>query len=184
MSFSIRLATRADEPAIQHVIHERPALRDLPRIALGASGGAIALPTVCALHADTWAGAILIGGGADFWLINQRSNYQNLINALKVQWTTETSQAQRESFDRQYLQRASLDPFHTAKCLASKPVLFLRGENDQAVPAALGDLLWARIATTAADSEKISTPLTHEALFATLPARFDELSDWILARKR
>ncbi len=174
----------AVDAAIQHIIRKSPALGELPRVALGASGGAIALPTVCALHPDTWAGAILIGGGADFWLINQRSNYQNLINALKVQWTTEPSQAQRQSFDNRYLQLATLDPFHTAKCLATKPVLYLRGENDQAVPATLGELLWTRIATTAPDSRKISTPLTHEALFATLPARFDELSDWIKARKR
>lgn len=174
----------AVDAAVHHVIRERPMLANLPHIALGASGGAIALPTVCALHPDTWAGAILIGGGADFWLINQRSNYQNLINALKVKWTTEPTPAQRQSFDTRYLQLATLDPFHTAKSLASKPVLYLRGENDQAVPAPLGDLLWSRIASTSRDSRKISTPLTHEALFVTLPARFDELSDWIKSRER
>ncbi len=173
----------AVDAAIQHLTRERPALASLPRIALGASGGAIALPTVCALHPDTWSGAVLIGGGADFWLINQRSNYQNLINALKVHWTTEPTQTQRQSFDTRYLQLATLDPFHTAKSLAAKPVLYLRGENDQAVPAPLGDLLWSRIASTSPDSRKISTPLTHEALFATLPARFDELSGWIKLRK-
>ena len=141
------------------------------------------LPTVCALRPPTWAGAIMIGGGADFWLINQRSNYQNLIKALKVSWTSAPSEDQRQLFDTLYLKHASLDSFHTAKSISNTPIFYIQGENDQAVPATLGDLLWTRIAPASPDSKRVSTPLTHEALFATLPARFDEIREWIQARK-
>jgi hypothetical protein len=126
----------------------------------------------------------LIGGGVDFWLISQRSNYQNLVNAVKVSWVRPPTEAEDAALDAEYLQNARLDSFHTANVLRDTPTFIIRGEVDRAVPAPLGAMLTARIGTTRPESREIATPIGHESLFITLPARFDEISDFAKARVR
>ena len=170
------------EAALDYVRTQRTSLSTLPVVAIAASGGAVMLPTVCALHPEQWAGAILIGGGVDFWLISERSNYRNLVNAVKVTWTRPPTEAEDAALDREYLQHARLDPFHTATSLRDIPMFIIRGELDRAVPAPLGAMLTQRIRNKRPESQESATPIGHESLFITLPARFDEISTFVKAR--
>lgn len=166
----------AAQGAWAFVEQHRPAIRDLPCLVVGLSGGAITLPTVVAREPKRYCGAVLIGGAADYWLTSQRSNYREMIGATAVVWKGEGRSEQLERrLDGLYLQAARLDSFHTAAALHGMPVLVLQGLADRAVPSALGDVLWERLKRP----ERWTYPLGHEMLFAGLPAEFPRLLDWL-----
>lgn len=166
----------AAEGAWAFVEENRPQIKGLPRLAIGMSGGAITLPAVVAREPGRYAAAVLIGGAADYWLTSQRSNYRAMIGAVKVVWQGDgpTEDRQRE-LDRLYLENAWLDAFHACAVLKGKPVLVVQGLADQAVPSALGDLLWERLGRP----ERWTYPLGHELLFAGLPMEFARLVAWL-----
>src|SRR6185295_16415023 len=112
-----------------------PELKRMPRIAMGFSGGAMTLPTVVAREPERYAAAIMIGGGADFWLLTARSNYTRFIDAARVSWTgRDKTAADERAVDDLYLRTSPLDSFHTAAALSGIPVLMIIGANDLAVP--------------------------------------------------
>src|SRR5204863_2353352 len=99
----------AAQGALAHLEEKRPELKGLPRVAIGFSGGAMTLPTVVAREPDRYAASILVGGGADFWLMNQRSNYKNMIDAVHEKWDgSPPSNQDRAKLDQLYLKNAPL----------------------------------------------------------------------------
>jgi predicted esterase len=157
-----------------------PELAKKPRIAMGFSGGAMTLPTVIAREHVRYAAAIMIGGGADFWLLTVRSNYTKFINAAQVSWVgRDKTDADERAVDELYLRTTPLDSFHTAAALVGKPVLMILGANDLAVPTALGEVLWKRIGEPHAKSEKWIRPGGHEVLFMNLRHDYENIISWI-----
>ncbi|HRJ49387.1 MAG TPA: hypothetical protein PKU91_02570, partial [Phycisphaerales bacterium] len=130
---------------------QRPDLAGVPKVVLGTSGGAMILPTVVAREPDRYAAGVLVAGAADLWLIARRSAYVNDARSIEVRVNGRVIEGEEAGaidwrrFDRLYLERAALDPFHTARALHGKPTLMLHGSADAAVPAPLGDVLWERL---------------------------------------
>jgi alpha-beta hydrolase superfamily lysophospholipase len=168
----------AVEAAFAHLHRVRPQLTGLPRIVMGSSAGAITLPTVVAREPQAYRAAVFVGGGADFWLINARSNYARGVDAIRSKWIRgEPTEADLRIVDAAYLAAAPLDAYHTAKVLHEMPVLMVHGAVDRAVPAALGNLLWERLARP----ERIVMQVGHEMLFASVAGRLTEISEWLAA---
>jgi hypothetical protein len=174
----------AVQGAWDYLESQRPEIKPLPKAALGISGGAMTLPTVVARDADRYAACVLIGGGADFLLIAQRSAYK--LDAASVRLVVPAAEDgvpefDWRVFDRAYLAHAPLDSFHTAKALHGKQVLMIHGAQDLAVPAALGDVLWERLGRP----ERWSYEQGHEGLIGTeLPREMPRLLDWLAAGLR
>jgi hypothetical protein len=172
------------EAGLQHVYGLDRDVETLPHVIMGISGGAISLPPVVARMPGRWNAAVIMGGSADFWLTLSRSNYNDFIGAVQTKWLPEAANSPegapaRQAFDQEYLAHATLDPYHTIRALKSKPVLMIQGALDRAVPSALADVLWSRLGEPSAPSSRWKTPLSHETLFLTLPARFAEITSWI-----
>ncbi len=135
------------------------------------------LPTVVAREPDRYSAAVIVGGGADFWLMNERSNYKGMIDAVRVKWDGEPPTDQvRARFDELYLQHAPLDSYHTAAVLKGKKVLLIQGTKDLAVPSPLGDLLWERMGKP---ERWLEEGLGHELLFMALPQKFGKMMEWL-----
>jgi predicted esterase len=169
----------AVKAAMSHLESERPDLRAMPRVAVGFSGGAMTLPTIIAREPERYAAMIMVGGGADFWLMNQRSNYRDLIRAVKETWKGgEKPEADvLARLDEAYLKQAPLDSYHTAAALRGKRVLMIQGTADKAVPAPLGDVLWERLGKP---ERWLVEGATHESLFMNLPRdEFPRMMEWL-----
>lgn len=168
----------AVQAAWDHVHQRREGTSVLPHAVIGISGGAISLPTVVARTPSLYRAAVLIGGGADFWLINERSNYQGMIDAVRTVWIGQApTQELIGAFDVRLLKIARLDSFHTAAALRDVPTLMLHATADRAVPSPLGDVLWERLGRP----ERWVYPVNHEVLCLGLPAEFGKVLDWLAA---
>jgi dienelactone hydrolase len=161
--------------AVFAVLAQDPELAALPRVAIGFSAGAMTLPTVVAREPGAYAAAILVGGGSNYWLMTQTSNYSGWISAVRPAWTREPSVAERHAIDDAYLDVAAFDSFHTAAALQQTRTLMIHGNADMAVPSPLGDALWER----ARKPERWIYPLGHELLFAQLPGLFPRIMAWL-----
>ncbi|HYE62563.1 MAG TPA: alpha/beta hydrolase [Phycisphaerales bacterium] len=167
----------AVQAAAAHLESAHPGLKTQPRVAVGFSGGAMTLPTIIAREPERYAAAVLVGGGADFWLMNQRSNYRELIKAVKETWAEKPSPETLAALDEAYLKNAPLDSYHTAAVLKGKPVLMIQGTADRAVPAPLGDLLWERLGRP---ERWLDEGASHESLFMNLPRdHFPRMMEWL-----
>jgi len=167
----------AVQAAMAHVESMDPELKSLPRVAVGFSGGAMTLPTIIARDPERYDAAILVGGGADFWLMNQRSNYRDFIRAVKETWKDRPSPDVLSKLDEAYLKQAPLDSYHTAAALKGKHVLMIQGTADKAVPAPLGDLLWERLGQP---QRWLVEGATHESLFMNLQRDdFPRMMEWL-----
>lgn len=166
----------AVEAVMKHVSSMRPTLGALPRVAVGFSGGAITLPAVVARESGAYAGAAIIAGGADFFLITVQSSYTPMLNAVKYRWRDRAPSAGEVlALDREYLRASKLDPYNACAVLVGRPVLIIQGGVDSAVPSHAGDLLWERLGRP----ERMVVPLTHELLFAKLPSEFSRIEQWM-----
>lgn len=166
----------AVEASFAYLEEKRPELAALPRVALGASGGAITLPTVVARERDRYSAAVLVGGGAAFWLLNERSNYARWIGAFETVWTPR--EPTRDDLGRvaeAYLASAPLDAYHTAAALRGKPTLFIYGTSDRAVPTPLSEVLWSRLG----EPERWVRDAGHELLFMQLTAILEDVMVWL-----
>ena len=180
------LSTRAAEVAyaveagVAKVMERRSSLAGLPRVIVGMSAGAMTLPTVVARDPGTYAAAVVVGGGADWWLINERSNYRSGVDAIRVKWVGggaggEVGEAERRAFDEAYLASSPLDPFHTASVLRGKPVYVFQGTLDRAVQSELGDVLWERLGRP----HRVTVPYGHELMFGSFATRVTEVVGWL-----
>lgn len=165
----------AVEGAFAYLEAARPALKDRARVAIGFSGGAMVLPTVVAREPAKYAAAALIGGGCDFFLIIETSNYTGWIDAVRHEWTRPPTPEEALAVDAAYLGLTPLDGYHTSAALRGKPVLGYIGSADRAVPAGLGEVQLHR----AGASEIWREAQGHEGLFMALPFRYDELIAWL-----
>lgn len=170
----------AVQGVLAHLERQRPSLAGLPRIAIGFSGGAITLPTVVAREPSRYRAAVLVGGGAHYWLINQESNYAGMIDAVTASWEPpDPGAGPRDELARAYLARAPLDAFHTARHLPMGRTLIFQADRDLGVPSALGDVLWER----ASRCERWVRPGGHESLFMIFRKEIPAVLDWIDARE-
>jgi len=168
----------AVEEAMARIAELRPRVAAAPRMVVGMSGGAMVLPTVVARNPDAYAGAVFIGGGADFLRIAVESNYAEWIDALSFRWNPPVGGGRPDSWARLkalYRERAPLDPLRTATALRGKPVLMLHASADRAVPAELGDELWRRLG----EPERWVTNSGHEILFLSVPTVLPKVMDWM-----
>lgn len=165
----------ATEAAFEHLASVRPETRGLPRIAIGFSAGAITLPTVVAREPSAYSAAVLVGGGCHWWLLNERSNYRGMIDAVEVVWTELPTDAALARAGDIYLANSRLDPFNTAQVLRDVPTLVIQGLSDLAVPSPLGDALWERLGKP----ERWLMEGGHEVLFMQLPNSFERIGAWI-----
>jgi hypothetical protein len=165
----------AAQAAWDYLESQRPDLKGLPCGVLGMSGGAMTLPTVVAREPSRYRACMMIAGGADFWLINEHSNYADWIGALTVDWSPSTpTDDQRKTLDLAYLAAAPLDSYHTAAALKGKHVVLMHAKQDRAVPAALGDVLWQRLGKP----ERWAGPWSHESVFIALAMQNDQVAAW------
>jgi len=166
----------ASEAAFAHVVASNPEYAALPRVAVGFSGGAMVMCTVLAREPGVYTAAVMVGGGVDFWLMNERSNYASFINALAVKYEGfEKVEAAKVAANSAYLDASSLDSFHTAKHIGSTRVLLIQATQDRAVPSPLGDVLWERLRRP----DRWVRVAGHEFLFANLRTEYDEVVEWI-----
>lgn len=159
--------------------HLATTMNDVPfdrRMAVGISGGGMVLPTVVAREPETYRGMVLIGAGCDFAEIAIESNYSDWIDAVRVEWAGEPSPEDRRRFADAYRSAAPFDSYNTAPMVAHVPALMLHGSVDKAVPAATGELLWARLG----EPERWATLSSHEVLsLVYLPARSMDMLGWM-----
>lgn len=152
------------QAAFYQVEIAHPELAPLPRVSVGMSGGALTMPTVIAREPDRYLGTVMIGGGADAFMMTLKSSY-SMIGGPKYAFVNgEMTSEFLARLDREYLQRAPLDPYHTARILRDKHSLIIHANADTAVPSPLGDLLWKR----AGRQERIIHEAGHESLFMLL----------------
>lgn len=166
----------AAEAAFAHVFAANPELAKLPRAAIGFSGGAMVMSTVLAREPGAYSCAVLAGGGADFWIMNERSNYASMLNILHVDYQGfEDVPAAKLAANDAYLQASTLDAYHTAHHIGNTKILIIQGNQDRAVPSPLGDVLWNRLSKP----ERWLRVAGHEFLFANLRTEYDALVEWI-----
>jgi len=168
----------AVEGAFRYVHMLRPELAELPRIAIGFSGGAISLPTVVAKEPAKYKAAVLVGGACHYWLTNAHSTYADMIRAIHVEWKSEPNLDQKRRVAEAYLRHAPLDAFHTAAALHGTPTLVIQANADSAVASVLGDVLWERLGKP----ERWIRPGEHLPLFISLIKDLPSLNDWINAK--
>jgi predicted esterase len=177
----------ATKAALDYVHGLRPELVGKPVVLIGMSGGAMMLPTVYAYASDSYDGAVLIAGGADFLSIAIESNYRTWIDASvfdfkagtqEVRLNTDLGKPTKEqlaTLSSVYLEHSKLDAYQTASEMGGIPVLMLHASLDQAVPASSGQLLYERLG----EPDRWSYPLGHELIFAGLPTQVTRIDRWI-----
>ena len=152
------------QAAFAQVEQSHPELQRLPRVGVGMSGGALTMPTVIAREPSRYTGCVMIGGGADAFMMTLKSSY-SMIGGPKYEFINgEMTQEFLLSLDEEYLKRAPLDPYHTSLSLRDKRVLIIHANADTAVPSPLGDLLWKRCGS----QERVIHEAGHESLFVML----------------
>lgn len=167
----------AVEMACEYFATQHPMLPVDRRVAFGMSGGGMVLPTVVAREPEAYKAAVFVGAGCDFAAIAMDSNYADWIDAVRISWEGEPTDADRARFTNAYLAAATLDSYNTAPMMRDIPSLMLHGIGDRAVPAATGDLLWNRLG----EPERWTVPAGHEVLFlAFLPSRAVDVLDWMV----
>lgn len=161
--------------AWRHAVDSREDLKDLPRGVVGMSGGAIALPTVVALEPEKYAAAVLIAGGCNGFEVADRSNYADMLDAVRIEWKGEATFTFKAASYQAYFKHTTLDGYHTARTLAGKKVLVIHATKDEAVPSRLGQLLWERLGKP----ERWVYPMGHEGVFAMQMLQNGRTADWV-----
>ena len=124
-----------------------------------------------------YAAAVMVGGGCHWWLLNEKSNYRTMIDAIDVKWASAPSEADLAAARAAYLDASLLDPYNTAQALRGKPTIVIQGASDLAVPSPLGDCLWER----AGKPERWMVEGGHEVLFMQLSGYYERIGEWLEA---
>jgi hypothetical protein len=165
----------AVQGAFDHVEKARPQLASLPRVAVGFSGGALTMPTVVAREPDRYAAVVMVGGGADAFLLTLKTSYA-FVGGPKYNFTGgEPTNDSILRIDEEYLRITPLDPYHCARLLRGKPMLMICGNADTAVASPLGNLLWQQ----AGEPTRVIRESGHEALFFSLASEFPRIRDFL-----
>jgi hypothetical protein len=181
-ALAVELDERAAESAyavqagLRWVRGQHEGLAGAPVVAVAMSGSGIVLPTVAAYLPGELDAAVIIAGGANAAAISRESSYRSLVDAVRFSFTPPApGPEQLAEMDRLYLELSELDAAHTARALHGSPVLMVHANNDTAVPAALGELLWQRLG----EPERWSMTATHELVFLRMALRLAELTQWL-----
>jgi len=170
----------AAEGAIGHVLARRPALSDRPKVILGGSAGALALPAAVMRTPGVYDAAVLIAGGANLLEIVTRSSYTGPVEALEFEWTGFDGTPDRGALERvasAYLAHAPLDAGNAAAALHGTPVLMLQATADDAIPPDTGDRLWRALG----EPERWLVSGNHLTLFMSLWLYTPRIMDWVEA---
>ena len=173
-------AAFAVQAAAEFVLGQDSVLVDKPRVIIGMSGTAIALPTIVAYEPEAYDAAVFIGGGADSFRIAIESSYRDWIDSIQISTTNNSvdgSQSNDFNLQDEYFELSRLDGVHTAQSMSHIPILMIHGSSDTAVPASTGDLLWEKLGKP----ERWVMPVGHELLFAAIPLRMVAILDWLEA---
>jgi len=166
----------AAQAAWAHVEAARPALAAVPKAVVGFSAGAITIPTTIAREPQRYKAAVMVGGGAEFFLIVEHCEFKH-VTGVEIDWLGgRPSRDVYERFSQAYLESTCLDPYHTAARMRHIPSFVLMGGADQAVPSPLGDLLWERLGKP---RRVRLDEATHLGLFLALPAHYGEIAAFI-----
>lgn len=165
----------AVQGAFDHIEDARPALKELPRVAVGFSGGALTMPTVIAREPERYSACVMVGGGADAFLMTLKTSYAMVGGPVYTFANGEPTTEFLTRFDEAYLRATPLDPYHTAGLLKSKRVLMIHGNSDTAVPSPLGELLWER----AGRPRRIVREAGHESLFFSLSGDYTTIREFL-----
>jgi hypothetical protein len=194
---STRLAQRIDhhladraygmEALIAFVETELPEMLVGPRVLIGMSAGAIALPTVAARIGAVDA-AVLIGGGENVAEIIACSPlFRQHIELVDVQ--CELGQngdykinrvpcgdpEKRFEFTKSALRKSKLDPHYTATALRGIPTLMVQAKYDNIVPAAAGESMYESLNRP----ERWQYRTGHIGLTLLMPWKIDYVLDWM-----
>ena len=175
----------AVEPITEFLGAERPELLKRPRVMVGMSAGAIALPTVAARVGPLDA-AVLIGGGQSVAEIMLTSplfrQHTTLVERNMdagerddVESHPVVDRERREEFAERVFARCKLDPANTAAALSKTPVLMLQANYDKIVPARTGNALFESIG----QPERWTYNTGHIGLCALLNWKVASILEWL-----
>lgn len=170
----------SSEAAMRYVLGERPELRGRPKVVLGGSAGAMALPAVMKRDPDLYDAAVIIGGGSNILDIVSRSTFTQPVDALEFDWAGEPKgetppRDVLDTFTASYLKYAPLDGANAAGAFKGKPVLMLQASADEAVPRDSGDRLWSLLG----EPERWLVQGNHMTLFLSLWLYTPRMMAWL-----
>ena len=147
------------EAVLEYLAQYRPDVAQRPLVVMGFSIGALGLPAVVARLPERFDAAVLVAGGANLLEISQRTGKAE--RGLVLRWRDrEARAADWHALCAAYLERAKLDPYHTAVALRGLPTLVCQGLFDQVVPARCAELLYARLGRP----KRLAYPVGHRQL--------------------
>jgi hypothetical protein len=197
---STRLAQRIDnhladrayamEALIAYVETQSPDLLIGPRVLVGMSAGAIALPTVGARIGPVDA-AVVIGGGEHVAeIIASSPLFGEHIELVDVQYEIGkkggfntkllpcADRQKRTEFSKAVLRKSKLDPHYAAAALRGTPVLMVQAKYDDIVPVAAGQAMYE----TLDRPERWQYRTGHIGLTLLMPWKVDHVLDWMAAQ--
>jgi len=164
----------AAEAGLDWLAAERPDLPQTPLAILGCSAGGLIAPAVVARMPDRFDACVLIGAGANLLKVSQMSDLTD--GGVKLEWKDGIKNlAFRERLFKRYLELSKLDPYHTARFMRDKPVLFVHAEFDSTVPADCCLDLYNQLGRP----DRMTSFVGHRLLFWTLPRQSQRISDWL-----
>ncbi len=164
----------ATEAGLAWLASERPDLPQEPLAIVGCSAGGLIAPAVVARMPERFDACVLVGAGANLLKVSQMSDLTD--GGVKLDWKDGIPNlAFRDRLFKRYLELSKLDPYHTARFLRHKPVLFVHAEFDSTVPASCCLELYDRLGRP----DRLTSFLGHRLLFLTLPAQTIRIADWL-----
>jgi hypothetical protein len=162
------------EAVLDYLDTQRPELKGLPIAMIGFSAGALAAPTAAMRVLDRVDAVVLIGGGANLFMLSQESALTD--GGLRLRCGEEKLPKERlEKLSELYLRQSKLDPYHTAPQLSGVPVLQVHARTDGWVPAKGGRLLYERLGRP----DMLEIDAGHQLLFFFLPGKSGFIADWV-----
>lgn len=164
----------AAEAIIHYVKTAREDLRGLPIAMIGFSAGALTTPTAAARVKEDLCAVVMIGGGANLFMLSQESVFTDGGVRLRC-GEGKPARALVELMSTEYLRASRLDPYWTAPVISDLALLQVHATRDDWVPAKGGEVLWERLGRP----DRLTMSGGHEQLFYFLPGRAAFIADWV-----
>lgn len=164
----------AAEAIVHYVKTAREDLHELPIAMIGFSAGALTTPTAAARVKESLCAVVIIGGGANLFMLSQESVFTDGGVRLRC-GEGKPARGLVELMSAEYLRASRLDPYWTAPVISDLPLLQVHATRDDWVPAKGGELLWERLGRP----DRLTMSGGHEQLFYFLPGRAALIADWV-----